>query len=238
MAPDASFDGTQEQAAAAVEAAIASRRSMRRFLPTPVDRELIERILAVSSRAPSGTNMQPWQVYVVGGKTKAKLSEELVDAHLYHRADHKTEAAYYPDKFVEPYLGRRRKVGWDLYGLLGIEKGNVEAMKQQHAHNFRFFDAPVGMFFAIDRVLEIGSWLDYGMFMENIMVAARGHGLDTCPQAAFADFHKIIRRHLGIQEEQIIICGMSLGYADNEAIENTLVTEREPVENFTRFYDF
>ncbi len=237
MAPDARSDGTREQSAAAVDEAITSRRSVRRFLPTPVDRALVERILTVASRAPSGTNMQPWQVYVVGGEAKAALSAELVDAHLHHRADHKTESLYYPKEFVEPYRGRRRKVGWDLYGLLGIEKGDGERMKQQHAHNFRFFDAPVGMFFAIDRILEVGSWLDYGMFLENIMVAARGHGLDTCPQAAFADFHTIIRRHLGIPDQQIIICGMSLGYADNEAIENTLITDREPVETFAKFYD-
>ncbi len=238
MAPDARSDGTREQSAAAVDEAITSRRSVRRFLPTPVDRALVERILTVASRAPSGTNMQPWQVYVVGGEAKAALSAELVDAHLHHRADHKTESLYYPKEFVEPYRGRRRKVGWDLYGLLGIEKGDGERMKQQHAHNFRFFDAPVGMFFAIDRILEVGSWLDYGMFLENIMVAARGLGLHTCPQAAFANYHAIIREQLGISEDEVIVCGMSVGYADPDAIENTLVTEREPVEGFTTFFDF
>jgi nitroreductase len=121
--------------------------------------------------------------------------------------------------------------------LLGIEKGDTERMRQQHARNHIFFDAPVGMIFTIDRALEIGSWLDYGMFLENIMVAARGRGLDTCPQAAFAPFHKVIRAELGIPESEIVICGMSLGYGDPDAPENALVTERAPVGEFATFHD-
>ena len=135
-------------------------------------------------------------------------------------------------------MARRRKVGWDLYGLLDIEKGNKEKMHAQHGRNFLFFDAPVGLIFTIDRALQVGSWLDYGMFLENIMVAARGLGLHTCPQAAFANYHAIIREQLGISEDEVVVCGMSLGYADPDAIENTLVTEREPVEGFTTFFDF
>jgi nitroreductase len=220
-----------------VDDAITSRRSIRAFLPTPVPRRTVEEILAVSSRAPSGTNMQPWKVHVVTSAAKDRLAAAVVGAFLDHRAVHEQEYKYYPDRFPEPYLSRRRKVGWDLYGLLGISKGDTERMRQQHARNHIFFDAPVGMIFTIDRALEIGSWLDYGMFLENIMVAARGRGLDTCPQAAFAPFHKVIRAELGIPESEIVICGMSLGYGDPDAPENALVTERVPVGEFATFHD-
>jgi len=222
-----------------VEDAIDSRRSIRRFLLDPVARETVEEILALASRAPSGTNIQPWKVTVVTGAKKDALSAAIVKAHDAARDNpdtaHKREYDYYPLKFDEPYLGRRRKVGWDLYGLLGIGREDKDEMHAQHGRNYLFFDAPVGLFFTIERELSIGSWLDYGMFLQNIMLAARGKGLHTCPQAAFANYHAIIRQHLGIPEGEVVICGMSLGYADPDAIENTLVTEREPVSGFTKF---
>jgi len=240
------MDGNQNQratdaqliGAAAVDEAVASRRSIRRFLPTPVSREMVDHLLTVASRAPSGTNMQPWHVCALAGEKKTTLQDALVDASLNHGDEHAAEFPYYPEQFPEPYKSRRRKVGWDLYGLLEITREDKEKMRQQMARNFLFFDAPVGLIFTIDRVLEIGSWLDYGMFMENIMVAARGHGLHTCPQVAFSKYHTIIRQHLDIPDEQIVICGMAIGYADFEAIENTLETGREPVENFTRYFGF
>ena len=217
-----------------VAAAITSRRSIRAFLPTPVPRETVARILDIAARAPSGTNMQPWRGYALAGDAMRRLSDALVAAAL---ADTPTdpEYRYYPDTFFEPYLSRRRKVGWDLYGLLGIAKGEAEKMQRQHARNFTFFGAPVGLIFTIDRRLEIGSWLDYGMFLENIMVAARGLGLDTCPQAAFAPHHRTIRALLGIPEHEVVVCGMALGQADPAAPENTLVTERAPAAEFCRF---
>ncbi len=224
-------------AAATVEDAITSRRSIRRFLPDPVERETVEHLLAVASRAPSGTNIQPWKVYVVAGQAKEKLSAAIIEAHD-AGGENKREYNYYPLEFTEQHLARRRKVGWDLYGLLGIEKGDKDKMHAQHGRNFLFFDAPVGLMFTIARDLQIGSWLDYGMFIQNIMIAARGAGLHTCPQAAFANYHAIIREQLGIPEDEVVICGMSLGHADPDAIENTLVTEREPVEGFATFIDF
>ena len=153
------------------------------------------------------------------------------------RARHSEEYAYYPTDWVSPYLERRRKVGWDLYGLLGIGKGDKPRMHAQHRRNYDFFGAPVGLMFTLDRVMRQGSWLDFGMFLENVMVAARARGLDTCPQAAFTPFHRIVLEHLGAPPEQQLVCGMSLGHADPAAIENTLVTEREPVAAFTRFLD-
>ena len=217
--------------------AIASRRSVRAFLPDPVPRETVERILTASARAPSGTNMQPWRVRVLTGAAKARLSQAVHDAAMNEPERHKSEYAYYPAQFTEPYLGRRRKVGWDLYGLLGIKKGDVEKMRVQHARNYLFFDAPVGMIFTIDRALEIGSWLDHGMFLENIMIAARGFGLHTCPQAAFAPYHAVIRRELGIPDSEVVVGGLSLGYEDTRAPENTLRTEREPLSGFVEFFE-
>ena len=222
---------------AAAEAAVASRRSVRAFLPTPVPRATIERILAVASRAPSGTNTQPWKVYVLTGERLVSLSKKLVAAYddPEESARHSEEYPYYPTEWVSPYIDRRRKVGWDLYGLLGIGKTDKARMHAQHRRNYEFFGAPVGLMFTIDRILRQGSWLDYGMFIEGVMVAARAHGLDTCPQAAFAPYHPILRKHLPIPDDEIVVCGMSLGTADPEEPANALATERLPVAEFARF---
>ena len=223
----------------AVDAAITSRRSIRAYLETPVAREDIEAILEVAARAPSGTNTQPWKVHVLTGAAKARLSDRILAAYAdpAQNREHVEEYAYYPREWVSPFVDRRRKVGWDLYALLGLTRDNKTGMAAQHGRNYRFFDAPVGMIFTIDRVMEQGSWLDYGMFLQNIMVAARGRGLDTCPQAAFTQFHRIISDELGLPENEMIVCGMALGFADLDKVENTLVTEREPVSSFTRFLD-
>ena len=218
-----------------IEQAILTRRSIRGFLPDPVRRETVERLLYLASHAPSGTNMQPWRVYVIAGTAKDELSAAILAAHNDDQDLGDREYNYYPSSFPEPYKSRRRKVGWDLYGLLGIEKGDKDKMHIQHGRNYEFFGAPIGLVFTIDRFLEIGSWLDYGMFIQNIMVAARGMGLHTCPQAAFAPYHKIIRQQMNISEDEVIICGMSLGMINPDAPENTLLTEREPVKNFTTF---
>ena len=228
---------TQQQAA--VDEAITSRRSMRAFLPQPVAREDIEAILEVAARAPSGTNTQPWKVYVVTGAARERLSDAIVRTYLDPQAagTHAEEYSYYPTKWVSPYIDRRCKVGWDLYALLGLTREDKAGMQAQHARNYVFFDAPVGMIFTIDRVMERGSWLDYGMFLQNIMVAARGRGLDTCPQAAFTQFHRIISDELQLPDTEQVVCGMALGYADRSKVENTLVTHREPVSGFAKFLE-
>jgi nitroreductase len=222
-----------------VDAAITSRRSIRAFLPRPVAREDLEAILQVAARAPSGTNTQPWKVYVLTGTAKEKLSQAILEVYAdpARSSQHTEEYNYYPHKWMSPYIDRRRKVGWDLYALLGLTRDNKAGMHAQHGRNYRFFDAPVGLIFTIDRIMEQGSWMDYGMFMQNIMIAARARGLDTCPQAAFTQFHRIITDVLHIPENEQIVCGMSLGYADPDKIENTLVTEREPVAGFVRFIE-
>lgn len=223
--------------AAIVDRAITTRRSVRAFLDTPVARETVEDILAVASRAPSGTNTQPWKVYVLSGDAKVRFCADVLAAYDDPERDakYREEYPYYPREWVDPYLTRRRKVGWDLYSLLEIRREDKARMHEQHSRNFRFFDAPVGLIFTIDRIMEQGSWLDYGMFLQSIMVAARARGLDTCPQAAFTQFHKIIGSHLRLTEEEMVVCGMSLGYADPEATANQLSTEREPVSGFARF---
>jgi len=221
----------------AVDAAITSRRSIRAFLDKPVERAEIARILDVAARAPSGTNTQPWKVYVLTGAARARLSNAIlaVNADPEQAREHTEEYAYYPREWTSPYIDRRRKVGWDLYSLLGLGRDNKAGMAAQHARNYAFFDAPVGLIFTIDRIMAQGSWLDYGMFLQNIMVAARARGLDTCPQAAFTQYHRIISAELDLPASEMVVCGMALGWADPARVENTLVTEREPSHGFARF---
>ena len=220
-----------------VARALLTRRSVRGFKPTPVAREVIEAILTLAARAPSGTNCQPWKVYVCSGAVKAALTRDLVAAHFDRDGTYTEEYAYYPKRWREPYLARRRKLGWDLYGLLGIAKGDRGGTARQHARNYEFFGAPVGLFFTVDRDMELGSWLDCGMFIQSVMIAARAFGLHTCPQAAFTPFHRIVRRHIGIPDSEVLLCGMSLGEIDEHERANALEVEREPVDAFTRFVD-
>ena len=226
-----------------VDAAITSRISARAFTQQPVSRQTITEILEVASRAPSGTNTQPWQVYVLQGDSRDSLCKKVCAAEDAIRdnpelaAEYKEAYDYYPEKWVSPYIDRRRENGWGLYGLLGIGKSDKEQMYLQHQRNFKFFDAPVGLIFTIDKVMGRGSLLDYGMFLQNIMVAARGHGLHTCPQAAWNNFAKIIMPHIGAGPDQMMVCGMALGYADETDVVNSFVTTRVPVPDFTHWLE-
>ncbi len=228
---------------ASVDAAIESRFSARAFLPRAVPRETIEEILRVASRAASGTNTQPWKVYVLQGAARDQLVDKVCAAHDAIYADpslaaqYREEYDYYPEKWVSPYIDRRRENGWSLYGLLGITKGDKDRMHAQHQRNFRFFDAPVGLMFTLDRVMGRGSLVDYGMFLQSLMVAARARGLHTCPQAAWNGFARIILPHIGAGEGEMLVCGMSLGWADPAAPVNSFHTPREPVERFTRWLE-
>jgi len=229
---------------ASVDAAIESRFSCRAFQrERAVPRGAIEHILSVARRAPSGTNTQPWKVYVLQGASRDTLVDKVCAAHDAVFADpalaeqYREEYDYYPTRWVSPYIDRRRENGWSLYGLLGIAKGEKEKMHAQHQRNFRFFDAPVGLMFTIDRILGRGSLMDYGMFLENVMVGARGQGLHTCPQAAWNGFAKIILPHIGAGADEMLVCGMSLGYADLDAKVNGFHTPREPVASFTHWLE-
>jgi len=226
-----------------VDQAILSRMSARAYMPKPVPRELLLALLDVASRAPSGVNTQPWKVYVLQGKSRDELVAQVCAAHDAMRADpglsskYQEEYDYYPKQWVSPYIDRRRENGWGLYGLLGIVKGDKDRMHAQHQRNFRFFDAPVGLMFTVDRRLGQGSLLDYGMFMQNIMIAARARGLHTCPQAAWNAYASIIMPHIGADASEMLVCGMSLGYADESAVVNQFHTPRVPAEQFTRWVE-
>ena len=220
---------------AIVDEAIVSRRSVRAFLPDPVGDQVIRDLLTVAARAPSGSNMQPWKVYVVTGAKKQAITDAILNSGIRAEKAKWDEYKYYPDKFFEPYYTRRRAVGFALYGALGIEKRDVDRMREQHDRNFVFFDAPVGMIFTIDRRLNQGSWIDHGMFIQSLMIAARGRGLHTCPQAAFAPYHNQIRPILGIPDEEIVTCGLALGYEDTSKPENNWRTERASLDEFVTF---
>lgn len=218
-----------------VDEAILSRRSVRAFLPKMVEDQTIRDILEVARWAPSGTNMQPWKAYVTKGKTKQKIADAILNSGIRAEKIEWDEYKYYPDQFFEPYLTRRRTVGFGLYNALGIGRREVERMREQHDRNFVFFDAPVGLLFTIDRRLNAGSWVDLGMMLQNVMVAARGRGLHTCPQAAFAPYHKQIRPIIGMGDEEILVCGIALGYEDPSKPENQFRSERAPLEEWVSF---
>ena len=226
-----------------VDLAMASRFSARAYTEQSVDRAVLADILQAASRAPSGTNTQPWKVYVLQGQSRDALVQKVCAAHDLAAANPEvakeyTEAYdYYPEKWVSPYIDRRRECGFGLYGVLGIGKGDKARMHEQHQQNFRFFGAPVGLMFTIDKVMGRGSLLDYGMFLQNIMLAARARGLHTCPQAAWNGFAKIVLPHIGAAEHEMLVCGMSLGYADEGALVNTFQTTRVNAADFTSWLD-
>jgi nitroreductase len=222
--------------ARSAEEAIASRRSVRAYLDRAVPRATLEAILRIASQAPSGSNIQPWRAYVLTGDALERLRGAMRDAFLAGEP-HEREYKYYTDAIFEPYLARQRACGWGLYGMLGIGRGDREKSRTYRATNYEFFGAPVGMVFTIDRRLERGSWLDYGMFLQSIMVAARGFGLDTCAEASIAEFHPVIRTQLAVPENEMVICGIALGYADHEAVINRFRTAREKVEAFASFHE-
>lgn len=219
-----------------VEDAIRGRKSTRAFLTKPVPRELIARILTTAGRAPSGSNIQPWKVFVIDGKQRDEIAADLLQ-----RYDTVGEGAreyeYYPTKWYEPYLARRRACGWGLYSTMGITRDDKAGMHAQRRQNYEFFGAPTAMIFTLDRQLEKGSWLDTGMFIQSIMIAARQFGLETIPQAALANYHEVLRARLGIPDDEIVICGMGIGYPDTSAKVNSFTTEREPLENFVTWVD-
>ena len=220
-----------------VKNAIISRRSVRKFLPKKISREIIKDILNVAARAPSGTNIQPWNVHVLTGEARNRLCNKASSAFLDSEIDKKNDRIHYMEKFRDPYISRRRKIGWDLYELLDIKKGDYEKTKAFHIQNFNFFDAPVGLLFTIEKDLGWMSWLDYGMFIQNICVAARGYDLDTCAQAAWGQMHNILSPLLNLKNNHIIHCGMSLGWEDKTAEVNKLITVRENLDNFTTFHE-
>lgn len=224
-----------------VDDAITSRHSVRAFLDTPVATQTIKDILTIASRAPSGTNTQPWKVYVVTGKKRAEMIDRVCTAQieLFQKPElaeqYQETFAYYPETWISPFIDRRRENGWGLYGLLGIQKGEKEKMAAQQLRNYQLFDAPVALCFTVNKAMGIGSKMDISMMIQNVMVAAKARGLDTCPQAAWNHFHPIVLDVLDAPEDEELVCTVALGYADPDHIVNSFITPREPVENFTVF---
>lgn len=221
-----------------VDEAILTRKSVRRFLPIPVPRSVVREIIELSARAPSGHNIQPWRVYALAGEPRARLCADILKAAETEPEKHRPEYEYYPTEWHEPYIGRRRELGHALYAALGIAREDKTARERQMNRNYLFFGAPVGIFVTMDRRLNTGSYIDMGMFLQNILLAARGRGLHTCGQAAFCWYHDIVRKHLPLSPEEILICGIALGYEDEAAPDNRLVTRRVPVEEYTHFAGF
>ena len=223
--------------AADVFEAVRTRRSIRAYKPDPVPAETLREIIAAGRHAPSGSNIQPWRAYVLTGATLKCLSDAIMQAFLTDEPGHHRDYDYYTDPIEEPYLARRRQCGWGLYGTLGIGRGEHERSKAYRARNYNFFGAPAGLVFTIERRLEKGSWLDYGMFLQTIMLAARGRGLHTCPEASIASYPAIVRRELKISDHNIVICGMAMGYADPGDIVNTFQPPRIPLDEYATFLD-
>ena len=225
------------QPAPDVFAAARTRRSIRSYKADPVPVEIVREIVALGRHAPSGSNIQPWRVHVLTGATLKRVGSAIQRAFLDDEPGHRRDYDYYTDPIVEPYLARRRQCGWGLYGTLGIGRGDREKSKAYRATNYNFFGAPVGLIFTIDRKLEKGSWLDYGMFLQTIMLAARARGLHTCAEAAIASYPDIVRRELDVSNEWIVICGMAMGYADPDAVINTFQPPRIALEDYAMFLD-
>ncbi len=225
------------QPAPDVFAAARTRRSVRAYKPEPVPIEIVRKIVALGRHAPSGSNIQPWRVHVLTGATLKRVGDAIQRAFLADEPGHRRDYDYYTDPIDEPYLARRRECGWGLYGTLGIARGEHAKSKAYRATNYNFFGAPVGLIFTIDRRLEKGSWLDYGMFVQTIMLAARARGLHTCAEAAIASYPEIVRRELNIAQDWIVICGMAMGYADPDAIANTFQPPRIKLEEYAVFMD-
>jgi len=219
-----------------VQQALEKRKSVRAFLDRAVEVEKVNAILNSASHAPSGANTQPWQVAVVTGETKQALQKKI-ETEFRNGNTGKADYTYYPDEWIEPYKTRRVKCGLQLYTTLDIKREDKEKQLDQWAANYRAFDAPVMLLFFLDKHMQTGSYLDYGMFLQSIMLAAVDQGLATCPQASLADYPEIIKSTLGYAPDDILLCGMSLGYEDEGALVNSYRTPREPAEKFTRYFE-
>ena len=218
-----------------VEAVIKSRTAVRAFAPTPVPEGTLREILEIARHAPSNSNTQPWFVHLLHGEPKRRFSQAVTRSH---EEDALPPSAHFPDDLPAPCKDRQADFGTRYYKVLGIDRDDLESRYRQTARNFCFFDAPVGLIFSIDKRLTKHSWLDFGLFLQTLMLVAKSRGLDTCPQAAFAQYPVTIRRLLGLPADEVVVCGMAIGYADQDAPENALRTSRVPAREFATFAGF
>lgn len=222
----------------ATDNVIKRRFATRGFTDRPVTRNTVEDILNVARFTPSGANIQPWKVYVLGGAEKEKVSRALLEAHEEASDRHKSEYQYFAAELPEPYLSRRDQFGHLFYGSLGIKRTDLTGRAGQTAKNYGFFGAPIGLIIAIDRRLQVGSWLDLGMFMQNVMIAAGARGLQTCPQETFSKYHALLREFLPIPPEQMVVCGVSIGFAEDESVSTGSPMPKLAVSEFAKFIGF
>jgi len=218
-----------------VSEAIATRKTIRAFRPDPVSRKTIEAILTLAARAPSGGNLQPWRVYALFGEARDELVRRVAEKRKTMPMGETPEYHIYPPDLTEPYKSRRGRVGEMMYATMNIPREDRMARLAFFGRNWEFFGAPVGLIVTIDRQMQQGQWADVGMFLENIMLLAREHGLHTCPQEAWATHHSAIREYLSVPQNEMIFCGMAIGHADDSAPVNGLVTERAGLEEFVTF---
>lgn len=214
-----------------VSEAVKARRSVRRFLDTPVEDEVIRELLEKAARAPSGGNLQPWRVFVITSGTMPKFREHLASSPR----QEEPEYPVYPPSLKAPYRDSRFKVGEDMYALLGIPRDDRAGRIGHLMRNFEFFGAPAGLFCFVDRSMGLPQWSDLGMFLQTFMLLAQEAGLDTCPQEAWAMRSEAVRSFVGAEEELMLFCGVAIGHADAEAPVNSLVSDREPIERWARF---
>ena len=217
--------------------AIASRKTIRAFRSDPVGRETLEQILTLALRAPSGGNLQPWRVYALLDGARDELVRRVAKVREAHPMGSPPEYQIYPPKLSEPYKSRRFRIGEAMYATLGIPREDKAARLEFFSGNWDFFGAPVGLIFTMDRQMQEGQWADLGMFMENIMLLAREHGLHSCPQEAWAMFSPTIRAYLDVPDNEMIFCGMAIGFADEDHPVNSLHSERAPLNEIVTFRD-
>lgn len=219
--------------------AIHSRISARAFLDKPVPQEIVRQVLDLARHAPSGSNMQPWHVHAVSGKRLDQIVKESLAFAEEHPIGSQTKEFQTPSEhFIQPYKSRRFEVGMGLYDALGIDRKDKVRRNEQLMQNFYFFGAPVGLFFSIHRTLMPGQLGDLGIFMGNVMLAARQFDLHTCAQGFWQDVQPVLHRVLDIPEDYFIFNGMALGHIDSEHPANSLVSGREEVEQFCQFSGF
>jgi nitroreductase len=219
--------------------AVSSRIACRQFIDKPVDRDIVHDLIQGAARAASSLNLQPWNVYAVTGEALRKIIREVSETVACR--DWRTFETEYPEcprELWEPYDRRRCDFGSQLYGALGINRDDVKGRLEQVKRNFMFFDAPVGAFITIDRRLGPGQWADLGGYLNTLTLLARGYGLDTCPQVLWIRMHEIVRASLSIPPEQMLYCGVAIGYGDRRHEVNSFRTRRAAVSEFCKFFGF
>lgn len=218
--------------------ALRSRITCRAFLPDSPDEAVVRRVVDLAKQAPSGGNLQPWRIYVLGGGALEALKTDVAEAQKTHPMGLKPEYAIYPAPLIEPYESRRRKCGEDMYATIGIAREDRAGRRAQFARNFRLFGAPVGIFLYLDRTMGPPQWSDAGMFLQSLMLAARAEDLHTCPQEAWAMWSELVGAHTRAPDNLMLFCGVGLGWMDKAAPINALRTERAPTDEFAEFIGF